>query len=200
MKTILAWLVVGPLIVSIGPGSLHSERLPMSSGGTKVQIYSHDAKGLQRQFEPFLKSVAKGDEAQIRESFGVFALPNPETWFARYFAKDQIQQLVWDDESEVEGYRNTLTMFLRRFLKGSYYSVHCEPNNGAGTTLNPRADAILPLTQIPIEKYTVKFSGEGGHSMEQLVNFAYVDGAFRYLGKGSYPFWSMPDATSKPSQ
>jgi hypothetical protein len=172
--------------------------LPTSSGG-KVQIYSHDAKGLQRQFEPFLKSVAKGDEAKMHETFAVFALPNPETWFAQYFAKDQVQQLVWDDESEVDGYRNTLTMFLRRFLKGSDYRVRCEPANGTSTTLNPRADATLPLTPIPVEKYTVKFSGEGGRSMEQLLNLAYVDGVFRYLGKGSYPFWSMPDATSKPS-
>jgi len=24
-----------------------------------------------------------------------------------------------------------------------------------------------------------------------------VEGAYRYLGKGAYPFWSMPDASSQ---
>jgi hypothetical protein len=91
-------------------------------------------------------------------------------------------------------------MLLRRFLKGSSYSVHCELNGSDATTIKPRADAILPLTQVPTERYNVKFSAEDGHSMEQLVNLVYVDGAFRYLGKGFYPFWSMPDATRKPAQ
>lgn len=130
----------------------------------------------------------------------MFALPSPETWFGQYFEKDQVQQLVWDEESEVDGYRNTLARLLRRFLRGPIYNVHCETYKGDATTLQPRADAISPLTEVPIEKYNVKFSGQDGHNMEELVNFAYVDGAFRYLGKGSYPFWSMPDATRKPAQ
>jgi hypothetical protein len=175
--------------------------LPNAAGWKKAQIYSDDAKGLQRQFEPFLMALGnKDDEAKLKESFGVFALPSPETWFAQYFEKDQVQQLVWDEESEVDGYRETLTRLLTRFLRGPSYSVHCDTHKGDATTLQSRADAISPLTQVPVEQYNVKFSGQDGHSMEQLVNFAYVDGAFRYLGKGSYPFWSMPDATRKPAQ
>lgn len=193
-------LLAGPLILSIGPGTLHSERSVQSTGETKVQIYSHDAKGLQKQYEPFLKALEKGGEAKMKEAFAVFESPNPETWFAQYFAKDQVQQLVRDDESEVDSYRNSLILLLRRFLNGSHYSVRCEPSNEAATTVKPRADAVLPLTQVPVEKYNVKFSGEGGHSMSHLVNFAYVDGAFRYLGRGSYPHWSMPQAPHKPAQ
>jgi hypothetical protein len=32
-----------------------------------------------------------------------------------------------------------------------------------------------------------------------VVNYVYVDGAFRYVGKGAYPFWSAPDEPSTKS-
>jgi hypothetical protein len=198
--TTAACVLAALVVMLIGPGSARSEHPVVPSGGTKVEIYSHDAKGLQKQYEPYLKAIEKGDENKMKDSFAAFALPNPESWFAQYFAKDQVQQLAWDAESEVDGYRTSTAMLLRKFLKGPHYSVHCEPNRDAATKVQPRADAILPVTQVPIEKYNVKFSGDGGHSMEHLVNVVYVEGAFRYMGRGSYPFWSMPDATRKPAQ
>jgi hypothetical protein len=31
------------------------------------------------------------------------------------------------------------------------------------------------------------------------VNYVYVDGSFRYIGTGAYPFWSAPDESpTKP--
>jgi len=193
-------LLAGLFVMSIVPDALRGGHLVMASGGAKAQIYSHDAKGLQKQYEPFLRAVEKNDETKMKDSFAVFAFPNPQIWFAQYFAKDQVQQLVWDEESEVDGDRTSTAMLLRRFLKGPHYTVHCEPSRDATTTVKPRADAVSPLTEVPIEKYTVKFSGDNGHSMEHLANLVYVDGAFRYVGKGSYPFWAMPDATRKPAQ
>lgn len=199
MKNIFACLLGVSVVLSLSLG-LRSEGSSLPNGGPKEQSYHHDAGGLEKQFQPFLKAVEKGDEAKMEESFAVFALPNPDAWFAQYFAKDQVQQLVWDDESEVDHYRATMTMFLTRFLGRSNLSVSCKLSNEAATTLKPRSDAMLPLTEVPTEKYEVKFSGQGGHSMSQLLNVVYVDGAFRYLGKGGYPFWSMPDATRKPAQ
>jgi hypothetical protein len=186
--------------MSLGTETLRGGRAVVPFRGTKAQIYSHDAKGLQKQYEPFLRAVEKNDETKMKDGFAVFAFPNPQIWFAQYFAQDQVQQLVWDEESELDGDRTSTAMLLRRFLKGSHYSVHCEPSKDTTTTVKPRADAVSPLTEVPIEKYTVKFSGDDGHSMEHLANLVYFDGAFRYVGKGSYPFWSMPDATRKPAQ
>lgn len=79
----------------------------------------------------------------MKDSFAAFALPNPEAWFAQYFAKDRVQQLAWDEESEVDRYRTSAAMLLRRFLRGPHYRVHCEPNRNDATNVKPRAEARL---------------------------------------------------------
>jgi hypothetical protein len=173
-------------------------RFPEASHGQNIgRTYKHDAKGLQKQFGTALKAVPTGGQDQLKASFGDFALPHPDVWFGEYFPKDQIQQLVWDNEAELDTYRNSLVMMLRRFLPPPYW-VRCKLETHTSTTLKPKADGIQPTTPIPIEQYTIMFTGANGRSMTQLVNFVYVDGAFRYLGKGAYPFWSMPDESHKP--
>jgi hypothetical protein len=196
VKTVFTCLLGFSVVLSLSIG-LRSEGRFLPNGGPKEQTYHHDAGGIEKQFQPFLKAVGKGDPEKIKESFAVFALPDPQGWFAQYFAKDQVQQLVWDNESEVDGYRNSLTMMLSRFLRGPNYSVSCKLKTDASTKLAPRDDAVIPVSQVPTEQYSIKLTGSDGHNMEQLSNFVYVDGAFRYVGKGAYPFWSMPDATRK---
>jgi hypothetical protein len=42
---------------------------------------------------------------------------------------------------------------------------------------------------------TIEIASDSGKRFSILTNYAYVDGAFRCVGKGGYPFWSMPDAS-----
>jgi hypothetical protein len=53
----------------------------------------------------------------------------------------------------------------------------------------------VPISEVSVEQFDVKVTSEQGRSMSTLENYVYVEGAVRYLGKGAYPFWSMPDAT-----
>ena len=161
-------------------------------GQARADTYKHDGKGLQKQFDPFLKAVPNGGPDRLKDSFTEFALPNPEAWFGEYFSKDQVAQLLRDNEADLDKYRNSLTNGIRRFLQPPYW-VRCKLETHLSTTLKPRTDAIQPITAPPIEQYTITFTGANGRSMFQLGNFVYVDGAFRYLGGGAYPFWSMPD-------
>jgi len=70
------------------------------------------------------------------------------------------------------------------------------PHPDPTTRISPRPDAILPSVQIPVEQFVTEFDPipkmkNGRFSL--VVNYVYVDGAFRYVGKGAYPFWSAPD-------
>jgi hypothetical protein len=62
VKIVRAWLLACSVVVSLVPGMLHGRPLPKSPGGKKVQTYSHDAKGLGRQFEPFLQALGNNDD------------------------------------------------------------------------------------------------------------------------------------------
>jgi hypothetical protein len=56
---------------------------------------------------------------------------------------------------------------------------------------------VVPINQVPLEQFQIKFTASDGKSFSELSNFVYLEGAYRYLGKGAYPFWAMPDATRK---
>jgi hypothetical protein len=77
-----------------------------SSGS--AQKYRQDAKGLEKQFEPFIKTYEKGDESAQEEAFKIFQIPNAKEWFSGYFREADVQQLVWDAESETEQEGKTL--------------------------------------------------------------------------------------------
>jgi len=166
--------------------------------GTAPKTYSHDAHGLEKQFEPLLKAYAKGDADAVNKEYAVFVLPNANQWFAEYFPASSVQQLGWDYDSEAEQYKSTLPRMMKILQSGSRFHAHCSsPSPDHKTKLQPNADSVQPTKEIALEQFEIKFVADNGRSFSQLGNFVYVDGAFRYLGKGAYPFWSMPDATRK---
>jgi hypothetical protein len=163
--------------------------------------FSHNAKGLELQYQPLIEAFAAGNSAQAHQAFAIFSLPNPADWFVKYFAKGQVEQLGRDNESELSTYERVLLRGMGAVPAGTKFRVRCKPPHADPTTrMPPRPDAILPSVPIPVEQFVTEFDpipklSHGRFSM--LVNYVYVDGAFRYVGKGAYPFWSMPDASQK---
>ncbi|HXP72282.1 MAG TPA: hypothetical protein VOA88_23620, partial [Candidatus Dormibacteraeota bacterium] len=52
--------------------------------------FSHDARGLESQYQPFLDAFAAAKPAEFHQALAIFSLPNPADWFAKYFVKDQV--------------------------------------------------------------------------------------------------------------
>jgi hypothetical protein len=170
----------------------------LANDGKTTKSFSRDAHGLQKQFEPLLKAYAKGDAATINKEYGVFILPNANHWFEDNFPASSAQQLGWDYDSEAEQFKHTLPGMMKILQSGSKFNARCSPPDPTRKTkLQPNADAVQPTNEIPLEQFEVKFVADNGRSFSMLCNFVYVDGAYRFLGKGAYPFWSMPDATRK---
>jgi hypothetical protein len=173
-------------------------RKPPTGGGADAKSYSHDAHGLEKQFDPLMKAYAKGDRSAIDKEYGVFVLPAANKWLAEYFSASDVEQLGWDYESESDGFKNTLPGMMKILAPHEKFRAHCSPPDpNHKSNLQPSADARVPTKDVPVEQFQVQFAADNGRTFSILANFVYVDGAYRYLGKGAYPFWSMPDATKK---
>jgi hypothetical protein len=160
--------------------------------------YSHDARGLEQQFEPFLEAYAESNASSENRAFTVFAIPEADKWFAAYFASANIEQLGWDSEAEVDAYKTSLINVMRTWPSAKRFHAHCRSvDRDNRTDLQPRADAVKPKHEVPLESFEIEFVSEGGRRFSELSNFVYVNGGYRYVGKGAYPFWSMPDVTRK---
>ena len=196
-----ALTLVAFAILSVAPNyPARSSSLPDFSSLpeiTDAPAFSHDAKGLESQYQPFLDAFAAVKPAEFHQALAIFSLPNPAAWFAKYFAKDHVQQLVRQNESELNGYEQALLRSMAAAPPGTRFRVRCKlPHPDPTTRISPRPDASQPSAAIPVEQFVTEFDStpkikNGRFSL--VVNYVYVDGAFRYVGKGAYPFWSAPD-------
>ncbi|MFY9728985.1 MAG: hypothetical protein WBQ04_06630 [Candidatus Acidiferrales bacterium] len=189
-------------ILSAAPNySARSSSPPDFGSLPENAAFSHDAKGLENQYEPFLDAFAAVKPAEFHQVLAIFALPNPGDWFAKYFARDQVEQLVRQNESELNAYEQALLRSMAAVPPGTRFRVRCKlPHADPTTRISPRPDAILPSAAIPVEQFVTEFDSvpkmkNGRFSL--VVNYVYVDGAFRYVGKGAYPFWTAPDEAPK---
>ena len=163
--------------------------------------FDHNEKGLQSQYQVFVDAFASQGGTQSHQAFVFFALPNPGEWFGKYFAKEQVPQLEKDYEAELSSFEGVLAKRLSGVPASTSFRVHCKvPHPDPAIHMQPRRDAIAPLSSIPVEQFVCEFDPTpklkyGRFSM--FVNYVYVDAAFRYMGTGAYPFWSTPDAVAR---
>lgn len=190
--------LVALAILTAAPNySARSSSLPDFSSLPQNTAFSHDAKGLENQYQPFLDAFAAVKPAEFHTALAAFSLPNPADWFAKYFAKDQVQQLARENETELNAYEQALLRSMAAVPPGTRFRVRCKlPHADPAMRISPRPDAIQPSAAIPVEQFVTEFDPvpkmkNGRFSL--VVNYVYVDGAFRYVGKGAYPFWSAPD-------
>ena len=201
-----ALALVAFAILAAAPNySARSSSLPDFSSLPEITdapaAFSHDAKGLESQYQPFLDAFAAVKPAEFHAALAIFALPNPADWFAKYFAKDQVELLVRQNEPELNAYEQALLRSMAAVPTGTRFRVRCKlPHADPTTRILPRPDVIPPSAAIPVEQFVTEFDPvpnmkNGRFSL--VVNYVYVDGAFRYIGKGAYPFWSAPDEAPK---
>jgi hypothetical protein len=188
----LASLVTLTLVPSISAKSKRRGAIP----GTSV---AHDAHGLEKQYEPLLKAYSKGNQEDIDKEFSVFVLPELDKWFAEYFAATDVEKLRHDYETKASDHKKFFIAITTKALHTSErFYAHCSPPDpDYHPKFQPLADAPKPTHEVPIEKFRIEYTSDDGKKFSEFVNFVYVDGAFRYLGNGFYPFWEMPDLRKK---
>jgi hypothetical protein len=88
-------------------------------------------------------------------------------------------------------------MGMNRVASGAHFHAHCEPYKGQKeNSVKPRESSMNPIRPVAVERFDIKVQDESsGEWFSFLGNFVYVDGAYRFAGLGTLPFWSMPGGT-----
>ena len=186
-------VAISPL--SLGLLSVLGVALAMpKTGQPSPPNYSHNAKGLQEQYDPLLKAYSEGKQEEIDKEFSIFLLPDEDKWFGEYFSATDIEKLKEDYHQNAHLHKQGFITIATKVLHTtSKFHAHCSLTHSNGKAkFQPRADAIQSTRDVPIEQFAVEFKSDDGKKFSDLENFVYIDGAFRYLGNGAYPFWAQP--------
>jgi hypothetical protein len=159
-----------------------------------AETYKHDAQGLEKQFEPFLKAYQRGDDKGMDESFAVFRFPKAKEWFGNYFSPEDAAKLVTVYDREVSDAESSLIEDMNKADPGSRFRARCEAigDSPAGQD-SAGGYGLRPLKPIAVEQFRLEFrSGSHDQKFSFIANFVYVDGAYRFVGGGGAAFWAKP--------
>jgi hypothetical protein len=163
-----------------------------------TETYTHDASGLEKEFGPFFEAYSKGDVAAQDQAISVFRVPDAKGWFEQSFRAEDVEQLMWDDETAVSFLgKNFLARGMDMVARGALFHAKCEAQvvKKEGP-VKPRASSMNPVKDVNVEQFNIEIhANESEKLFSFLGNFVYVNGAYRYVGGGALPFWSMPGGT-----
>lgn len=161
-------------------------------------------KGFDKQYKRIFTAFRKAEEREVRERFSDFAIPSH--WFTEVFGKDSGPALAERYSREFEKFvYSTTNLFVNvDYAQMSTIGTYVWKSDSSATS-TPRSVQPLPRAQyFRVECGSAGFTGpmDGGSGWEvkdwgsESVwrgSFIYVDGAFRFFGLESYPFWELKD-------
>ena len=161
-----------------------SQPLPATNAPAEsVPTYPNTVQGLEKQMREMLKLAKHNKNPQALAAYAKsLALPDPDTWFNSVFGDARGPAFAAASERERTqiglSAPDTLASLQKQdltYVEAVRFDDSC--NDRASATEYP----FLLLRQRPEPLYEVRFTdGRGGEFV--WAYFAYVDGAFRYIG------------------
>lgn len=189
----MKWILIIALLV-LPASAAHSQQ----KYDTKQQGYNHDSRGLEQQLDVALKAYTELKFADVDKQFSRFVIPNAQAWFSQYFPQDQVNKLAKQQAKAVNDWETDLTALMEFFPKGTRFRIHCTREQSATPKkTQPTKGSILPVSPPPIETYMLAFSANkssafGARQFASVAVVVYYDGAYRFVGDESGPFWLAP--------
>lgn len=170
-----------------------------TNAAAAIPSYPDSPEGLQNLIKNMMKLEKKGDAKGLAPYVQSLILPNPSAWFAATFGVQIGEELTADyDRIRIDlplSFPDMLAELESKHagsLHATRFTSSCDPN--ASDTEYP----LLLRRENAEPMYDVRFGS--GSQYFTVRYFAYVDGAFRWLGsfKLSAPEFSVPKASAGP--
>jgi len=148
---------------------------------TSVPTYPNTVSGLESLMRDMIKARATDDPLAFEPFAKSLALPQPEVWYKSVFGDELGAELAAFTERARARIGATASDTLGEFIEKKRTDVEAFRFNGScDWRASPVEYPILLLRQRQEPLFDVRFSGDG--SISTWFYFAYVDGAFRYIG------------------
>jgi TonB family protein len=154
---------------------------------------SQSPAGFDTQFSAIVGAYQSGDKALGKQLIQQFRLPQPEAWFTEHISSEQSKALVERYDKLFAAFAAELESNILDAV-GNHLKLVTELKDGAEDPL-PKEIRPVPLSGIKTTEKTALFYARfdrqrnGSSTGSWARAFTYDDGAFRFIGYGSKPFW-----------
>jgi TonB family protein len=186
--------VLSVLLLVAMPCNLGAQQASFSS----IANYPDTQDGLEHFAKDLLKAHKQGNQPdEVRRLVQSLALPNPRAWFSMAFGEHAYEPLVEvysrNQDSLLQEVDAAVVASARDGLsevRVKKYEKSCD--DMAGELTFP----LLMARIVPVALYELRMMGAS--SFRRISIFAYVDGAFRYVGPLNIPDEFPPAKGAKP--
>jgi hypothetical protein len=165
-------------------------------------------EGFQSQFHAVFDAFQHHNEAAMQERLQTFAIPSQ--WFTDSFVPGQAAEFTRQYAGAFADFkRRTASNFagintLKRRVQvdaATPVNIRTRRWTPVESTGTPHVSALRaplpPLQKFEID-YMVDAPRQGARLTSWIESFIYIDGAFRFFGQGSNPFWAPAQVRNPP--
>jgi len=196
------------------PGAAEPQAPPESAGPN----YPQTADGFKAQIDASVEAYKAGDAARGRRLLEQFRLPHPAEWFANQFGAEQGGKLAQRYDRIFEIYLNSLDNDLQGFLTAKRRKLIANlkpgPQDPPQVHSIPGVPDMKPSGIVPATKpacfnglIEIPLTGKADLLLKGTYKvvlmertYLYQDGAFRFIGLGSQPFWVWEETPQEKPQ
>jgi TonB family protein len=163
------------------PAAQNQAATPATASVPGIPSYPNTARGLEKLMKDMIMLEKDGDKQTLANYARSLVLPDPENWFKSVFGDDLGAQLANVSDrlrSEIDLSAADMLAQIVNEKRTNVEAVRFDDSCNA--LAMPVEYPFLELRQRAEPLYDVRFSGHGETSV--WLYFAYVDGAFRYIG------------------
>jgi TonB family protein len=178
MRRHLCHALALPLLLVSGPVGVAAQ----SPAPQAVSSAPGSPDVLRKLFEELLAASKAGDQQTLTARLSAFALPQHDSWFRRVFGEEKGAEVAaWYAKSVPELESRLLTTLKTIVAEQKFDVAVLQRTKEEQRPFGPHT-TILAAMKEPAALYSVDFYDQDRRSSASVVWFAYVEGAFRYLG------------------
>jgi TonB family protein len=156
-----------------------------ASLGASAQNIPNTPKGFDEQYKEIFKAYKQGDQESAQALLDDFRIPT--SWFIETYGPEKGADF---DNHYADQHTYFKFITLRKFddYAGKKGSVRTYLDMGMSAPKPAPAAPPASLKPLPkVQMFTTQAAGT--KTADWMDSFIYVDGKFRFFGKGAYPFW-----------
>jgi hypothetical protein len=151
----------------------------------------NDLKTLTQYLSAAISSYQHGDVERFERLVDDLKLPNSEGWLQFQFGQEEGAELHVQYDRVFDAFRSRLADHAERLGKAPG-ELTLERWKKPSTDAAPLHPAPTPRGKIAVESFKYLLTASGQDRSEWMDSFVLVDGHFRFVGQGAFPFWSGP--------
>jgi TonB family protein len=183
------------MIASLYAG--RAENLPAQTSTSETPAYAESEAGFRERVSAIVRASCSGDSANAQRLLDQFSLPEATAWFAHNFDSNDAAKLTerYSRLSSTHGtvLQKTIAEVCENPGSEVVVSRKDAPAKAQIVLRGDQPSTMHPVVDLPLTRFgfQIRLDGKPGVSWEET--FVYEQGAFRFLGKGAWPFWTREE-------